>query len=83
MLLGLRALYMYMYYIELIVTSGGENVAPVPIEDRIKKELPFLSQVFLVGEQRHFLSCLITLQVGLSIANAPLVDLFIYCAYSV
>ena len=49
------------------MTSGGENVAPVPIEDRVKKELPFVSQVFLAGEQRHFLSCLITLQVGLQI----------------
>ena len=30
---------------ELIITAGGENIAPVPIEDRIKGEVPFLSNV--------------------------------------
>ena len=49
--------------VELIITSGGENIAPVPIEDRIKCEIPFLSQVFLIGDQHNFLSCLLTLKV--------------------
>tara|TARA_B110000285_G_scaffold228064_1_gene290412 strand:- start:471 stop:605 length:135 start_codon:yes stop_codon:yes gene_type:complete len=36
---------------ELIITAGGENVAPVPIEDFFKGECPPCSNVMLVGEQ--------------------------------
>lgn len=46
---------------ELIITSGGENIAPVPIENRVKSEVPFLSNVFIVGDKRKYLSCLVTL----------------------
>ena len=49
---------------ELIITAGGENLAPVPIEDRIKGELPFLSNVMLIGDKRKFISCLVTLKVS-------------------
>ena len=35
---------------ELIITSGGENVAPVPIEDRFKLNCPPCSNMMLVGE---------------------------------
>ena len=48
---------------ELIITSGGENMAPVPIEDRIKKAVPFLSNVAVIGDKRKFVSCLVTLLV--------------------
>ena len=48
---------------ELIITSGGENMAPVPIEDRIKKAVPFLSNVVVIGDKRKFVSCLVTLSV--------------------
>ena len=49
---------------EIIITAGGENVAPVNIEGEIKKELPdIISNVMVVGEQRKFLTCLITLKV--------------------
>ncbi|XP_060536801.1 very long-chain-fatty-acid--CoA ligase bubblegum isoform X3 [Cylas formicarius] len=47
---------------EIIITSGGENVPPVPIEQHVKKELPALSNVFLVGDKRKFLSLLVTLK---------------------
>ena len=43
--------------------SDGENIPPVPIEDRIKNEIPFLSNVMVVGDQRKFLTCLMTLKV--------------------
>ena len=51
---------------ELIVISGGENIAPVPIEDRIKKEVPFLSNVLVVGDNHNYLTCLVTMKVCLS-----------------
>ena len=35
---------------ELIITAGGENVAPVPIEDLFKGECPACSNIMLVGE---------------------------------
>ena len=48
---------------ELLITSGGENIPPFPIEDNIKNELPnLLSNVFLVGDRRKFLTCLMTLR---------------------
>ena len=49
---------------ELIITAGGENVAPVPIEDFVKEELPVVSNCMLIGDKKKFLSMLIALKVG-------------------
>ncbi|MFZ9595408.1 MAG: AMP-dependent synthetase/ligase [Bdellovibrionia bacterium] len=45
---------------EIMKTSGGKMVAPVPIEEALKAS-PLISQVCMVGDGRRFLSALITL----------------------
>jgi len=58
---------------EILITAGGENVAPVPIEDSVKEELPIVSNCMLIGDKKKFLSLLITLKVS------ALCCLFHYC----
>ena len=45
---------------ELIITSGGKNVAPVPIELQLKK-IPGLAQAVVIGDRRNYLSALLFL----------------------
>ena len=47
----------------MIITAGGENVAPVPIEETIKEMLPCISNAILIGEKRKYLSCFLTFKV--------------------
>ncbi|KAM4745897.1 long-chain-fatty-acid--CoA ligase ACSBG2-like [Anableps anableps] len=47
---------------ELIITAGGENIPPVPIEDAIKFEVPIISNAMLLGDKQKFLSMLLTLK---------------------
>jgi long-chain acyl-CoA synthetase len=47
---------------ELIVTSAGKNVAPAVLEDRIRAH-PLVSQCMVVGDDRPFIACLVTLDV--------------------
>lgn len=48
---------------ELIITSGGENIAPYNIEQAILKELPALSNAMLIGDKKKYLTVLVTLKV--------------------
>jgi long-chain acyl-CoA synthetase len=43
---------------DLIVTSGGKNIAPQPIEQRFKRN-PLVAEIVLVGDRRKFLAALI------------------------
>lgn len=54
---------------ELIITAGGENVAPVPIEDTFKVECPACSNIMLVGENQRFMAALITFKVDLDMKS--------------
>ena len=45
---------------ELLVTTGGKNVAPAVLEDRLRGH-PLVSQCIVVGDQRPFIGALITL----------------------
>jgi long-chain acyl-CoA synthetase len=45
---------------EIIVTAGGKNLAPAPLEDRLRAD-PLISQVVVVGNQRPYAAALITL----------------------
>ena len=49
---------------ELLITEGGKNIAPIPIESRIKENLSsVVSQAIVIGDKLKYLSCLITLKV--------------------
>ncbi len=43
---------------DLIVTAGGKNVAPQPIENRLKQNR-YVDQAVLLGDRRHFVSLLL------------------------
>ncbi|MEV4656758.1 long-chain fatty acid--CoA ligase [Micromonospora sp. NPDC049301] len=45
---------------EIIVTAGGTNLAPAPVEERIRAH-PLISQCMLVGDDRPFVAALITI----------------------
>ncbi|WP_067794369.1 AMP-dependent synthetase/ligase [Actinomadura formosensis] len=45
---------------EILVTAAGKNVAPAPLEDRLRAH-PLVSQCLVVGDGRKFISALVTL----------------------
>jgi long-chain acyl-CoA synthetase len=45
---------------DLIVTSNGKNIAPAPLEDCMRAH-PLVSQCLVVGEDRPYLTALVTL----------------------
>ena len=47
---------------ELIITAGGENVAPVLIEDAVKGAMVAVSNCMVIGDRRKYLSMLISLK---------------------
>jgi long-chain acyl-CoA synthetase len=57
---------------ELIVTSGGKNVAPAVLEDRVRSH-PLVSQCVVLGDNQPFIAALVTLDPdavkGWAVAN--------------
>ncbi|XP_053318200.1 long-chain-fatty-acid--CoA ligase ACSBG2 isoform X3 [Spea bombifrons] len=51
---------------ELIITAGGENIPPVPIEDAVKEHVPIISNAMLIGDKKKFLSMLLTLKCNIN-----------------
>jgi len=49
-------------YKEIIIGAGGENIAPVPIEDTIKSLCQGISNLVMIGNKRKFNICLVTLK---------------------
>jgi len=45
---------------ELIVTAGGKNVAPAPMEDPLRAD-PLIGQAVVIGDNRPFVSAIISL----------------------
>lgn len=45
---------------EILVTAGGKNVSPGPLEDRLRST-PLVSQCLVVGEGRPYVAALLTL----------------------
>jgi long-chain acyl-CoA synthetase len=52
---------------DIIITAGGKNVAPRPLEAALKNH-PLVSEVVLIGDRRKFLSALVTLDEETSAA---------------
>ncbi|XP_066109462.1 long-chain-fatty-acid--CoA ligase ACSBG2 [Saccopteryx bilineata] len=58
---------------EILITSGGENISPVPIENMVKEKIPIVSNAVLVGDKEKFLSVLLTLKCKMNrLSGEPL-----------
>merc|ERR1719198_244125 len=49
-------------YKELIIGDGGENIAPVPIEDSVKKLCDGVNEVMMIGDKRKYNVAVVTLK---------------------
>lgn len=54
---------------DLLITAGGENIAPQLIEGELKT-IPVVSQAIVIGDRRKFLAALVTLDPEKVVATA-------------
>jgi long-chain acyl-CoA synthetase len=55
---------------DLIVTAGGKNVAPAPLEDRLRAH-PIISEAVVIGDGRPFIAALVTVDAETAAELAP------------
>merc|ERR1719325_135449 len=58
-------------YKELIIGAGGENIAPVPIEDNVKMLCPGISNFIMIGNKRKYNVALVTLKAKGATGEQP------------
>lgn len=56
---------MLLFFVELIIIVGGENIVLVFIEDVIKEEVFIISNVMVIGDKRKFFFCFLILKVSI------------------
>eukprot|EP00927_Polykrikos_kofoidii_P053339 TRINITY_DN4773_c0_g1_i4.p1 TRINITY_DN4773_c0_g1~~TRINITY_DN4773_c0_g1_i4.p1 ORF type:complete len:778 (+),score=97.53 TRINITY_DN4773_c0_g1_i4:203-2335(+) len=61
-------------YKELIIGEGGENIAPVPIEDHVKKMCDGINEVIMIGDKRKYNVALVTLKAKEANGETPGTD---------
>lgn len=59
---------------ELIITAGGENVPPVPIETAMKTLMPALSNCLVIGDRRKYLVALLSLKCEVDVNTGEPTD---------
>jgi long-chain-fatty-acid--CoA ligase ACSBG len=59
---------------EILITSGGENVPPQPIETLLKDVCPIISHAIVIGDERKYLSVLLTLKCTYNQRNGQLTN---------
>ncbi|XP_075973039.1 long-chain-fatty-acid--CoA ligase ACSBG2-like isoform X2 [Anticarsia gemmatalis] len=59
---------------ELLITAGGENVAPVLIEQTVQAELLNVGYAVLIGDRRKFLAVLLTLKAKVNSETGEALD---------
>jgi len=61
-------------YKELIIGEGGENIAPVPIEDSVKGLCDAIGECMMIGDKRKYNVALITLKAKGANGEVPGTD---------
>merc|ERR1711907_342695 len=61
-------------YKELIIGEGGENIAPIPIEDHVKRECDGIAEIMMVGDKRKYNIALVTLKAKGANGEVPGTD---------